>query len=350
MGKHKKRRHSETESDDESEDSSASESMSDSESSSEEEKKRSHKKKHKKEKKKKKRKKSKKSRRRSVDERLTSKDYFLKNRELRLWLQEEKTVFFEDLTSEKARSYFNDFVKLWNKGKLDEKYYKGQTSGVRSQQDRTRHSWNISGINKRTLGSVVSEVTSLTDDQSGFGPPVPATGSTAVSASKPSAAGPSKPASVRTAPVKALVGPMLPPGFQPQREDAEEERAEKHRSVAEERRRRAEFHREAIETMLPKASGHEAKVEKRKAAAERRRARGDSPDVDYARVQRGGGNIEKVIAARKHARETRLEQKQHLAAEKLREYEEKERDRMAEILQMAKSNQSRGALWQPKGT
>ena len=40
---------------------------------------------------------------------------------------------------------------------------------------------------------------------------MPATGSTAVSASKPSAAGPSKPASVRTAPVKALVGPMLPP-------------------------------------------------------------------------------------------------------------------------------------------
>ena len=32
----------------------------------------------------------------------------------------QKTVFFEDLTSEKARSYFNDFVKLWNKGKLDE--------------------------------------------------------------------------------------------------------------------------------------------------------------------------------------------------------------------------------------
>ena len=62
----------------------------------------------------------------------------------------------------------------------------------------------FSRVDKTKLSSIVGEVASLTEDQAGFGPAVP-------SASASSSAAASKPASVRSAPVKALVGPMLPP-------------------------------------------------------------------------------------------------------------------------------------------
>ncbi|KAJ4705804.1 putative Pentatricopeptide repeat-containing protein [Melia azedarach] len=69
---------------------------------------------------------------------LTSDDYFSKNNEFATWLKEEKKVFFSDLSSESAREYFSDFVKAWNKQKLDSRYYEGISSGPRSA-----HNWKF---------------------------------------------------------------------------------------------------------------------------------------------------------------------------------------------------------------
>ncbi|KAL5744857.1 hypothetical protein ACOSQ2_027973 [Xanthoceras sorbifolium] len=69
---------------------------------------------------------------------LTNEDYFAKNNEFATWLKEEKKVFFSDLSSDSAREYFSDFIKAWNKQKLDSRYYEGISSGPRSA-----HNWKI---------------------------------------------------------------------------------------------------------------------------------------------------------------------------------------------------------------
>ncbi|XP_028767421.1 style cell-cycle inhibitor 1-A-like [Neltuma alba] len=71
---------------------------------------------------------------------LSKDDYFSKNNEFATWLKEQKDVFFSDLSSESAREMFLDFVKAWNKGKLESRYYEGITSGP-----RTAHNWKIKG-------------------------------------------------------------------------------------------------------------------------------------------------------------------------------------------------------------
>ncbi|KAJ8570191.1 hypothetical protein K7X08_006768 [Anisodus acutangulus] len=71
-------------------------------------------------------------------EELSKDDYFSKNNEFSTWLKDKKKLFFSDLSSEAARDLFSDFVKDWNKGKLDSQYYEGITTAPRSS-----HAWNI---------------------------------------------------------------------------------------------------------------------------------------------------------------------------------------------------------------
>ncbi|KAI7744522.1 hypothetical protein M8C21_003880 [Ambrosia artemisiifolia] len=65
-------------------------------------------------------------------------DYFLKNNEFATWLKDERDTFFSDLSSESARKLFTEFVKAWNKKKLDSRYYDGIVTGPRSS-----HNWKI---------------------------------------------------------------------------------------------------------------------------------------------------------------------------------------------------------------
>ncbi|CAL5187126.1 unnamed protein product [Lathyrus oleraceus] len=69
---------------------------------------------------------------------LSSDDYFAKNNEFATWLKEEKNVFFSDLLSESARELFAEFVKAWNRGKLESNYYEGIATAPRSS-----HNWKI---------------------------------------------------------------------------------------------------------------------------------------------------------------------------------------------------------------
>ncbi|KAI4366001.1 hypothetical protein MLD38_021931 [Melastoma candidum] len=69
---------------------------------------------------------------------LSGDDYFLKNNEFSTWLKEERNIFFSDLSSEAARELFAEFVKEWNKLKLESRYYEGIATGL-----RTAHDWKI---------------------------------------------------------------------------------------------------------------------------------------------------------------------------------------------------------------
>ena len=46
-------------------------------------------------------------------------DYFIKAAEFRVWLNEKKHKYFNELSSEDARYYFGKFVKAWNNFELD---------------------------------------------------------------------------------------------------------------------------------------------------------------------------------------------------------------------------------------
>ncbi|CAN8233705.1 unnamed protein product [Cochlearia groenlandica] len=69
---------------------------------------------------------------------LSSEDYFSKNNEFATWLKEKKRTYFNDLTTESARELFARFVKAWNRGKLDSRYYEGISTAP-----RTAHNWKI---------------------------------------------------------------------------------------------------------------------------------------------------------------------------------------------------------------
>ncbi|KAL6206083.1 hypothetical protein ACLB2K_023333 [Fragaria x ananassa] len=71
---------------------------------------------------------------------LSGDDYFSKNNEFSTWLKEEKDVFFSDLSADSARKLFSDFVKAWNKKKLEIRYYEGIGTAPRSA-----HNWKIKG-------------------------------------------------------------------------------------------------------------------------------------------------------------------------------------------------------------
>ncbi|KAK0466097.1 uncharacterized protein EV420DRAFT_1709868 [Desarmillaria tabescens] len=53
---------------------------------------------------------------------ISESDYFQKSDEFRIWLKDEKGKYFDELSGERARSYFRKFVKAWNRGKLSSKY------------------------------------------------------------------------------------------------------------------------------------------------------------------------------------------------------------------------------------
>jgi hypothetical protein len=68
---------------------------------------------------------------------LSEDDYFNKNREFRVWL-EGRDMNFEDLSTEKAKKFFTKFVKRWNEGSLESKFYDGAV-----EQVRTKHKWSF---------------------------------------------------------------------------------------------------------------------------------------------------------------------------------------------------------------
>ena len=51
-------------------------------------------------------------------------------------------LFFNELTSERARELFLDFLELWNRRRLPAKYYRGIAG---TTMRRTQHSWAVRG-------------------------------------------------------------------------------------------------------------------------------------------------------------------------------------------------------------
>ncbi|KAF8899363.1 hypothetical protein BD779DRAFT_1488411 [Infundibulicybe gibba] len=75
--------------------------------------------------------------------------YFQKSDEFRIWLKEEKRKYFDELSGERARSYFRKFVKAWNRGKLDKSLYAGVDPSTVSAKTQTAYKWSFADKSSR---------------------------------------------------------------------------------------------------------------------------------------------------------------------------------------------------------
>ncbi|KAL9933225.1 hypothetical protein V8E36_007943 [Tilletia maclaganii] len=71
-------------------------------------------------------------------------DFYQKAAEFKHWLRSSKHKYLDELSSREARRYFDKFAKRWNRGELDDAYYKGEvrTAGA-SASSQTRHKWGF---------------------------------------------------------------------------------------------------------------------------------------------------------------------------------------------------------------
>lgn len=79
---------------------------------------------------------------REVSVKISDDDYFIRNPELSVWLRDEKNIFFSDIDTATAKVHFSEFVRLWNAGRLPDKYYIGTAANT---VQRTGYAWSFKG-------------------------------------------------------------------------------------------------------------------------------------------------------------------------------------------------------------
>ncbi|KAF9950998.1 hypothetical protein BGZ72_007441 [Mortierella alpina] len=248
----------------------------------------------------------------SMIQTISEDDYFTKSAEFRLWLKQAKKKYFEDMSADDTRRYFRKFVRAWNSFDLDESYYKGIRSAQLSSKGTTKYQWGfakkIAQEDKDRVESVRDSIDTMTNVK--FANEVSRlTGkSTAVALDSGSGS--------NGAPRRTL-GPSFPPSSEPQRLSRRPMTAD---DVAEkeERDSRSRLHHRAemksyrkskeadLEELVPKATGREAMLEKRRAqTAYNRRER--SPDVELPEqdLMGTGDDYKSMLAAEKRRKEMR---------------------------------------------
>jgi len=78
-----------------------------------------------------------------VDEVITSKDYFRKNANFRVWLLKERHIYFDEITSDNAHEIFDEFVQKWNGGSLSKIFKQELNNTDFDKASRTRHKWGF---------------------------------------------------------------------------------------------------------------------------------------------------------------------------------------------------------------
>ncbi|KAJ7755066.1 hypothetical protein DFH07DRAFT_822804 [Mycena maculata] len=222
---------------------------------------------------------------------ISESDYFRKGDEFRIWLKTEKKKYFDELSGDKARSYFRKFVKAWNKGKLSKSLYAGVDPSTISAESQTGYKWsfasNRSRVDNDALRAAREQVGAATYGREGAstsGPPGPGR-----------IQGPTLPSSSDLVLARELT-----------RETEQEERSLKRK------RDRAEA-KEHIEDMVgPREVGREGALEKKRARREADRTfrdRGDDGFEADESVLLGGGDSFRDQIAKRDAARKRFEQK-----------------------------------------
>ncbi|KAF9549148.1 hypothetical protein EC957_004787 [Mortierella hygrophila] len=254
----------------------------------------------------------------SMIQTISEDDYFTKSSEFRLWLRQSKKKYFEDLTADDARKYFKKFVRRWNDFELDESYYKGVRTSQIPTNSMTKYQWKFAKtIDKSDLNKVESIKDSIdTMTNVRFAHEVGRlTGVSSASALE------SGTGSGSAAGARRTLGPSMPPPVagasigprRPMTADEVAEKEEKDFRNRQHHRADQKRHRKDKETILeelvPKPTGREAMLEKRRAqTAYHRQER--SPDVELPEQDLmgsggGGDDYKSMLAAEKRRKEAR---------------------------------------------
>ncbi|KZT58380.1 hypothetical protein CALCODRAFT_244310 [Calocera cornea HHB12733] len=259
---------------------------------------------------------------------ISESDYYAKNDEFRVWLRESKHKYFDELSGEKARSYFRKFVRAWNRGNLPDTLYKGIASTSIAPAQQTAFKWGFADKSNRAereaLERARGEVGSLTwggaqraSSRAGEGPGSgPGSG-----LEKKRVQGPSLPGRV--------AGPSMPSAADLRlAQESTQELLSHDRSLSLKQDRRQQ--KDRLEELAPREVGRERMLEKKRERREGDRAfreggkgGGDEGlEVDEGRLM-GGDSFQDRIRQRDAARGRFEEQKR--AREREREAEVRER-------------------------
>ncbi|KAH7906710.1 hypothetical protein BJ138DRAFT_1161996 [Hygrophoropsis aurantiaca] len=212
-----------------------------------------------------------------------------------MWLKDEKDKYFDELSSDRARSYFRKFVKAWNRGRLPESIYTNTDSVASSATNQTAYKWSFASkasvVDAKALNAVREEVGSAT---------------------YMAASGSSRSGARQSSSNSRVHGPTLPStsDLVLARESASEQDAASR--VASRKRERAEAKDRVEEMVGPKPVGREGILEKKRARREGDRAfreKGDEGlEADEGTLLGGGDSFKDHIARRDAARK-RFEEK-----------------------------------------
>ncbi|CAG7853908.1 SubName: Full=Uncharacterized protein {ECO:0000313/EMBL:CCA67915.1} [Serendipita indica DSM 11827] len=245
---------------------------------------------------------------------ITEKDFFLKHDAFQLWLREEKDKYFTELSGEKARSYFRKFVKSWNRGRLDKKYYE-DTDGAQRAASSTSYRWAFASsdkVSEKEIRGARDAVREATNNARGD--------------------------------LRPVQGPTLPPlddhqgGASASDRQYEREMEEERRQIEQKfsrKRARAEDNDRIEDAIGPREVGRERMLENKRARREGDRAfreKDTEPDIDADSLM-GGDSFQARLAQRDAARK-RFEEKRRGEREAK---EQASRDRVENMRQKDKA-------------
>ncbi|KAJ8085091.1 hypothetical protein PM082_003875 [Marasmius tenuissimus] len=218
---------------------------------------------------------------------ISESDYFQKSNEFRVWLKDEKGKYFDELSGDKARSYFRKFVKAWNRGKLSKRLYSGIDNSELPATTQTSYKWSFSSKSTRADNEALKQARESVG---------------AATQNRPE----SSTASAASSSKGRMQGPTLPSSsdmqYAKEAADAFRDEERKHK-----RKRERMEDKDRIEDMVgPKEVGREGMLEKKRMKRENDRAfreRGDEGlEVDESTLMGGGDSFQAHIARRDAAR------------------------------------------------
>lgn len=265
----------------------------------------------------------------SVAEQITTADYFRMNAPFTVWLKKKKGVYFDQLEAKASRKLFDKFIDRWNDGELKQKYYDlSRSAAPPDTKDRTGYKWGFASkldkSERRDLQDLRGNV-ARTSESKALGTGGPSAWSSAAVQKKvcPVVKGPWMPS-------PAEMGAYNSQLQQKDRRDYRKDKA-----------------LELDELIGGKATGHERVQEKRTAAREERTTREQSPDAPGGNPY-GDNSFKQAVAKREQRLKDKQTKRHDAAKSKLEAHREKEKAKMAALMEMARVGRTANSLYQPK--
>ncbi|ORX55490.1 hypothetical protein BCR36DRAFT_581497 [Piromyces finnis] len=239
---------------------------------------------------------------------ISIKDYYNKNCEFQYWLKKKYHIYFSDIPTEKGKKYFKKFVKKWNNVELPQKYYEGNIKINNSE--RSTYKWDI-----------IKE--DIKDNDSGF-------------------------KYIKNENKGNKNNLMTPEDYDLLQIEREENNRNKYIKERQEKKKFRKEQKELLDELIPKPTGRELMIDKRKQITAFHRANAEKDlDIEYSDSElMGSDDIKERIRQRDKKNQKKEEMKLRRIAEinmKAEAYRKKEEETINMLRKMAEarfSNQS----------